>query len=73
MGYFMTVSEAKEFVGKTVFVEYVDRNGLPCSGSGKLYDVEYVPMYGSNLVFDFGDVPLDKVCLLTDEAVRKAA
>ncbi len=69
----MTVSEAKDFVGKRVFVEYVDRNGSPCSDSGMLFDVEYVPMYGSNLVLDFGDIPLEKVCALVEESAKKAA
>lgn len=69
----MTVSEAKEFVGKRVVVEYVDRNGAPQNGAGVLYDVEYVPMYGSNLIFDFGDIPLEKVCLIADDPAREAA
>jgi hypothetical protein len=66
----MTVSEAKSFVGREVEVHYFDRHGDECSAIAFLVDVQHVPMYGTNLLFDFGEISLDRVRTLSnrDEA-----
>ena len=68
----MTLPQAKDFVGSVVSVRYVDRNGFEQETVGYLMDVEYVPMYGTNLTFDFGDVGIEKVVALA-RTERKAA
>ena len=51
----------------------MDRTGAPQEGFGKLVDLEYIPMYGTNLMFDFGDVALDKVTAIVPRADDIAA
>lgn len=69
----MTVPEIKNFIGRTVAVNYHDRLGNPCEATGLLLEVAYIPMYGSNLVFDFGEVALDRVVELCDLSAEAAA
>lgn len=67
----MTISEAKNYIGKRISIEYEDRNGQRRTETGVLMDVEFVPMYGGMLLFDFGDVRIDKVVTLSEN--KKAA
>jgi hypothetical protein len=60
----MGISEARAHIGSRLSVRYLDRNGGINREKGVLLDVEYVPMYGSTLVFDFGEVALDRVVQL---------
>lgn len=60
----MTLSDAKRYVGSKVQVEYADRKGLIQKAEGELLDIEFVPMYGSNAIFDFGEIALDKILRL---------
>jgi hypothetical protein len=69
----MDVHDAKAYIGKAVEVEYTDRLGRRASGSGTLLDVEYVPMYGSSLVLDFGEIGLERVVSLSEATRRKPA
>ncbi|MCL6623177.1 MAG: hypothetical protein K6T17_00995 [Fimbriimonadales bacterium] len=57
----MTLSDAKKYIGCKVQVEYADRKGLIQKAEGELLDIEFVPMYGSNAIFDFGEIALDKI------------
>lgn len=68
----MTVSEARNFVGKEVEVHYSDRKGDACSALAFLVDVHHVPMYGTSLMFDFGDISIDRVTNLIDRSVEAA-
>lgn len=68
----MTLSEAKSFIGKEVEVGYTDRHGNTQIATAFLVDVHHVPMYGTSLLFDFGDVGLDRVTTLRDNG-RAAA
>ncbi len=67
----MTISEAKTYIGKRLSIEYEDRNGQRRTETGMLMDVEFVPMYGGMLLFDFGDVRIDKVVTFSEN--KKAA
>jgi hypothetical protein len=67
----MTIPEAKTYIGKNIFIEYEDRNGQRRTGTGVLMDVEFVPMYGGMLLFDFGDIRIDKVVAFSEN--EKAA
>ncbi|MEM4407679.1 MAG: hypothetical protein QXI19_02950 [Candidatus Caldarchaeum sp.] len=60
----MTLSDAKKYIGSKVQVEYADRKGLIQKAEGELLDIEFVPMYGSNAIFDFGEIALDKIVRL---------
>lgn len=62
----MTLPEIKAFVGKRVVIEYLDRLGHKCVAEGSLWEVEFVPMYGCNLIGDFGEIQLDKVVSLVE-------
>lgn len=68
----MTVSEAKAFVGKEVEVHYTDRRGDPCSAIAFLVDVQHVPMYGTSLLFDFGEVQIGRVVSMLDRKDKAA-
>lgn len=57
----MTVHEIKSYLGKSIEVEYRDRLGNHTTTKGKLEHIEYQPLYGSTLVFDFGKIGLDKI------------
>ncbi|MCH8273223.1 MAG: hypothetical protein IH851_00335 [Armatimonadetes bacterium] len=69
----MTLAEAKQHIGNRVEAEYTDRRGNVLTGFGELLDVEFVPMYGSSLVFDFGEVSLDRMVAMRDSPLDKAA
>lgn len=69
----MTLQEAKALIGKSVEAQYSDRHGNLASNRGLLLEIEYLPMYGSNLIFDFGEVGLDRLVSLGEAADKKAA
>lgn len=59
----MSLTEARALVGQELAIEYTDRLGAIRTAKGRLLDVEYVPMYGSTLFFDFGEVSLERVAV----------
>ncbi|MFN8139449.1 MAG: hypothetical protein U0R49_06595 [Fimbriimonadales bacterium] len=69
----MTVSEARDYVGKEVEVHYSDRRGDECSAIAYLVDVQHIPMYGTSLLFDFGEVAISRVINMIDRTDRAAA
>lgn len=69
----LTLTEAKTLVGQKVEVLYKDRFGNDYRKSGKLLAVEYVPLYGTTLCFDFGEISLEKSIALIPLEIPRAA
>ena len=69
----MTLRDVKGFIGATVDVTFKDRFGNLSRSSGRLLEVEYVAMYGNNLVFDFGEISIDRLVSLSENAGKRAA
>ncbi len=69
----MTLQDVKGFIGRTVDVTFKDRFGNLSRGAGRLLEIEYVPMYGNNLVFDFGEISIDRLVSLSEAAGKRAA
>jgi hypothetical protein len=57
----LTISEAKQMVGRDCQVTYLDRLGNEKTKTLHVHDLTYVPLYGAYLVGDVEDVHLDKV------------
>ena len=69
----MTLRDVKGFIGRTVDVTFKDRFGNLSRGSGRLLEVEYLAMYGNNLVFDFGEISIDRLVSLNEAAGKRVA
>lgn len=69
----MTLAEAKKHVGQKVEVLYKDRLGNDYRKSGELLAVEYIPLYGTTLRFDFGEIGLEKTLTIIPLEIPRAA
>ena len=57
----MNIPEAKRYLGMQCAVTYRNRHGNQVTKNLRIYDVEFVPLYGAYLIGDLEDVCLDKV------------
>jgi hypothetical protein len=57
----MSLSEAKELIGKICSIQYKDRSGNELSVTSKIYDATYVPLYGGYLVTEQDDIRFDRI------------
>jgi hypothetical protein len=57
----MTISEAREYIGKDCAVTWMDRSGKELSTNLYIQELKFIPLYGAYLVGDIEDVCLDKV------------
>jgi hypothetical protein len=55
------ISMAKQLIGKTCSVFWLDRTGRESNVVSRVHDVAFVPLYGGYLVTDTEDVRLDKI------------
>ncbi|HWP31808.1 MAG TPA: hypothetical protein VNK96_08845 [Fimbriimonadales bacterium] len=69
----LTLAEAKKHIGLKVEVLYKDRLGNDYRKHGELLAVEYVPLYGTTLRFDFGEIGLEKTLAITPLEISRAA
>jgi len=57
----MSITDAKQYVGKSCAVTYRDRLGREQNLVLRIHELTFVPLYGAYLVGDIEDVCLDKV------------
>lgn len=57
----MTVTEARQYLGKRCTVTFLNRQGEEVTRNLQLHDVAFVPLYGAYLIGDIEDVCLDRV------------
>lgn len=57
----MTVTEARQYLGKRCAVTFLNRQGEEVTRNLQLHDVAFVPLYGAYLIGDIEDVCLDRV------------
>lgn len=57
----MTVTEARQYLGKRCIVTFLNRQGEEVTRNLQLHDVAFVPLYGAYLIGDIEDVCLDRV------------
>lgn len=57
----MDITEAKEFEGQSVLMNWTDRNGDVVSEEVFVIEVNFVPFYGPCFVTSAGDIRLDRV------------
>ena len=57
----MTVTEARQYLGKRCVVTFLNRQGEEVTKNLQLHDVAFVPLYGAYLIGDIEDVCLDRV------------
>lgn len=57
----MTVTEARQYLGKRCTVTFFNRQGEEVTRNLHLRDVAFVPLYGAYLIGDIEDVCLDRV------------
>jgi hypothetical protein len=69
----MLISDAKNFVGQIVDIEYTDRKGTTIHDRAEIFDVNFIPLYGPCLITDIGDIRLDRIHNLVAEAQQRAA
>jgi len=69
----MLISEAKNFVGHVVHLQYRDRAGREHMELAEIFDVGFVPLYGPCLITDIGEIRLDRVVSLEYASMNKAA
>jgi len=69
----LTLAEAKAHIGHIVEVVYKDRLGNNYRKIGELLSVEYIPLYGTTLYFDFGEIVLEKTLAIVPAEIPRAA
>jgi hypothetical protein len=57
----VTVTEARQYLGKRCVVTFLNRQGEEVTKSLQLHDVAFVPLYGAYLIGDIEDICLDRV------------
>lgn len=57
----MLSSEAKTFVGSTVEIEFRDRAKKTHREVVEIYDIGFLPAFGSCLITNIGEIRLDRV------------
>jgi len=57
----VTVTEARQYLGKRCVVTFLNRQGEEVTKNLQLYDVAFVPLYGAYLIGDIEDVCLDRI------------
>jgi hypothetical protein len=57
----VTVTEARQYLGKRCTVTFLNRQGEEVTRNLQLHDVAFVPLYGAYLIGDIEDVCLDRV------------
>ena len=71
----MDLFEAKEFIGSTVALSWLDRHGDVVTEDVHVFEVTFVPFYGPCFVTSQGDIRLDRVesCVASASQTDKAA
>lgn len=69
----MLITEAKQFVGLMVEVQYTDRKGELITDSAEVFDVNFIPLYGPCLITNIGDIRLDRVHSLIESGNQHRA
>jgi hypothetical protein len=64
----MQITQAKQFMGKIVKIQYTDRSGNELTKTTHVHDVAYVPSYGACLIGDTEDIWLDRVTQMDEAA-----
>jgi len=64
----MQITQAKQFMGKVVKIQYTDRCGNELTKTTHVHDVAYVPSYGACLIGDTEDIWLDRVTQMDEAA-----
>ena len=60
----MQVVKAKAYIGQKCIIVSTDRTGAEIKTEAEILDVSYIPLYGSCLVTDVGEIMLDRVRLI---------
>jgi hypothetical protein len=58
---YMTITEAKRFVGRNCWVSWTDRVGEQHGQVLQVEDCQYIPMYGAYIIAENEEVRLDKI------------
>ena len=61
----MNIPEAKQYLGRHCAVTFHNRHGDEITKNLRIYDVEFVPLYGPYLIGDIEDVSLDRVTTIS--------
>lgn len=69
----MTTHHAKELIGRQLEVTFTDRLGNERVVTGYLLEVEFVPMYGTKLIFDTAEIAIERVVNYSELEVKRAA
>jgi hypothetical protein len=57
----MTIREAKQYVGKSCWISWIDRLGVEHTKVLQVEELRFEPMYGAYLIGDTDDVSLERV------------
>jgi len=57
----MVISEAKPYVGTECEIVSYDRKGAEIREVALILDIQHIPMYGSSLITDCGEILLERV------------
>lgn len=57
----MRIPEAKQYLGKSCTVTFLNRNGEEITRNLHVQDVAFVPLYGAYLIGDIEDVSLERI------------
>jgi len=68
----MQVIKAKTYIGYRCEIISSDRTGAEIRTEAEILDVIYIPLYGSCLITDCGEIMLDKVRLIRPLEVAAA-
>jgi hypothetical protein len=57
----MTITEAKQYVGRNCWISWTDRTGQEHGKLLQIEDLQFVPLYGTYLIAETEELRLEKV------------